>query len=302
MKYEEYEAGCSQAQIALLGPGRAGKTTLAYSVTHLGKTLGIESEEGVHAARDYICSENLEIELISKRVKDPKTGRMVPSLPEDEMPIGERLKELIEIAFSSPWDFVVVDSLTDIAGRFEDQYARKTGSTNQQDWYKIISGMKDFVRTLKRGNFHLVATCIAAPPRDGSMIEISPALPGQLRETLLPMFQSICLVGYNKKTKQRRLVVNDPARGLCDRFHSYGDAQEVDITDVPKDGIEGLILGATARAKEIEETGTKEEVPESIPVEDHHGKPVPIPETHDENGDPKPKAKKKVRRAHRVVT
>ena len=304
--------------------------------------MGIESEEGVHAARDYICADNLEIELISKRTKDAKTGRMVPCLPEDEMPIGERLKELISIAFSSKWDFVVVDSLTDIAGRFEDQYARKTGVTNQQDWYKIISGMKDFVRTLKRGNFHLIATCIAAPPREGSMIEISPALPGQLRETLLPMFQSICLVGYNKKTKQRRLVVNDPARGLCDRFHSFGEAQEVDITDSPKDGIEGLILGATARAREVKKAGIMEEAvqkdtqPEnqsaqgaSVPPTLHfteEGNPVAcqgrergtvctlntcehsdLPTLPPKEEDSIPKKKetpkaKKVRRAHRVVT
>jgi hypothetical protein len=102
------------------------------------------------------------------------------------------------------------------------------------------------------------------------------------------MFQSICLVSYDKKTKQRRLVVNDPARGLCDRFHSYGNAQEVDITDSPRAGIEGLILGATVRAREIEEARSEEEQ-EVVPVEDHHE-------------DPKPKAKKKVRRAHRVVT
>lgn len=27
---------------------------------------------------------------------------------------------------------------------------------------------------------------------------------------------------------------------------------------------------------------------ESVPIEDHHGNAVPIPETHDENGNPKP--------------
>jgi len=300
MKYEEYEEGCSRAQIALLGPGRAGKTSTAYAVSQLGRTLGIESEEGVHAARGYIKAENLEIELITKRVKDPKSGRLVPVLPDQEPPIQERLKEIIERAFSEKWDFVVVDSLTDLAGRFEDQYARKTGVTNQQDWYKIIAGMKDFVRTLKRGDFHLITTCIAAPPRDGSMVEISPSLPGQLRETLLPMFQSICLLSYDKKKKQRKLVVNDPARGICDRFHSFGDVKEVDITDDPRFGIEGLIKGALGAEVKESPKETVEEVKEqvSVPVEDNHGEPVPVPETHDGNGEPKVK---KARRAKRVI-
>lgn len=252
MKYSEYEVGKKYAQIALLGPGRAGKTCCAYSVSQLGKTLGIESEEGVHAAREYINPANLEIELISKRTKNPETGEYRPCRPEDEMSIAERLKEIIEIAFSSKWDFVVVDSLTDIAGRFEDQYARKE-SIKIQDWGRIISGMKDFVRTMKRGEFNLIMTCIAAPPRENSLIDVSPSLPGQLRETLLPMFQSICMVYYDKKLKQRQLIVNDPALGLCDRYHSFGkEVRAVDITDDPRGAIEGLILGAQGSPVELE--------------------------------------------------
>ena len=34
--------------------------------------------------------------------------------------------------------------------------------------------------------------------------------------------------------------------------------------------------------------------PTSVPVEDHHGKPVPIPKTHDENGNPKTKKKETI--------
>ena len=132
------------------------------------------------------------------------------------------------------------------------------------------------------------------------MVEISPSLPGQLRETLLPMFQSICLLSYDKKKKQRKLVVNDPARGICDRFHSFGDVKEVDITDDPRFGIEGLIKGALGAEVKESPKETVEEVKEqvSVPVEDNHGEPVPVPETHDGNGDPKVK---KARRAKRVI-
>jgi hypothetical protein len=289
MKYEEYAKGNKYAQIVLLGPGRAGKTVTAYSVSHLGKTLGIESEEGVHAAERYLKQENLEIELVTKRVKDPKTGHMIPCLPENEMPIKKRLDEIVEIAFSSKWDFVVVDSLTEIAGRFEDQYARKATIT-QQDWGRIISGMQDFVRTMKRGSFHLIMTCIAAPPREGSLIDISPSLPGKLRETLLPMFQSICLVTYDKKTKKRLLVVNDPARGLCDRFHSFGqDVNAVDITDNPRSGIEGLIMGAMGAPME-NEVATNDLVEEQVEAPDQ----LPQLDTVE------PPKVKKARRAKRV--
>jgi hypothetical protein len=164
---------------------------------------------------------------------------------EKRPPIRERLKEIIQKAYSGGYEFVIADSLTDIAGHFENEYARKSGQVAQGDWYKIIEGMKTFVHDLKNGDFHLIVTCIAAPPKEGSLIEIAPSLPGQLREQMLPMFQSIVLVTYDKKQKRHKLVVNDPARGLCDRFHSFGeDTYDVDITKNPLKAVRTMINAA----------------------------------------------------------
>lgn len=245
MRFEEFLEECSRAQIVVLGPQRAGKTSLVYSVSHLGKTLGIEAEEGVHAAADYINADNLEIETFTKKVK--KDGRWIPLPPDKQPPTRERTAQLVMKAYTGGYDFVVVDSLTEVAGKFENEFARK-GMPEQRDWYKIIEGMKMFVDDLKNGNFHLLCTCIAAPPKEGSMIEISPSLPGQLREQMLGKFQSIVLMSYNKKEKKRMLVVNDPARGLCDRFHSFGDAYAVDVTHKPLEAVKTLIEGATGGA------------------------------------------------------
>jgi hypothetical protein len=251
VRFDEYMEGCSRAQVILMGPGRAGKTTLAYSVSHLGKTLGIESEEGVHAARDYINVKNLDIETVAKRVKDPKTGRWVALPPESQ---------LVLKAFTGGYKYVVVDSLTDIAGRFEDEYARKTGTTSQQDWYKLVEGMKTFVRDLKNGPFHMIATCIAGAPKPGALIEISPSLPGQLRDQMAPMFQSIVLLTYDKKSKRRMLVVEDPVRGLCDRFHAFGEMSEVDVTERPLEVIQALMEAPEKEAVAEEEKQVVEEV------------------------------------------
>ena len=242
MRFDEYMADCNRAQVIILGPGRAGKTVLAYSVTKMGKTLAIESEEGLQSARKYIDGKNLEIETIAKKVKNPKTGKW-ESLPFDKQPpIKERLKELVLKAFSGGYQYVIVDSLTDVAGKFEDEYARQ-GVPHQNDWYKITEGVKSFVRDLKNGPFHLIMTCIAGAPKEGSLVEISPALPGQLRETVAPMFQSIVLLRYDKKDARWRLVVNNPAMGVCDRFHSFGWVKDVDITDRPQWAIQTLMNG-----------------------------------------------------------
>lgn len=266
-------AGCSRSQVIILGPGRAGKTTLAYSVSHTGKTLGIESEEGVHSAADFIKWGNLEIETISKKVKNLKTGVWESLPPEKQPPIKERLKELVVKAFTGGYENVVVDSLTDVAGKFEDEYAR-VGVPHQNDWYKITEGVKSFVRDLKNGPFNLIMTCIAGAPKEGSLVEISPALPGQLRETVAPMFQSIVLLRYEKKDKRWRLVVNDPAMGVCDRFHSFGKGvRDVDITDRPQWAIETLMQGPKNLSKSEEEGGEEEASAQSVvPVK----KPVSI--------------------------
>jgi hypothetical protein len=59
------------------------------------------------------------------------------------------------------------------------------------------------------------------------------------------MFQSIVLLSYDKKSRQRKLVVNDPARGLCDRFHSFGtEAVEVDIEGSPLPAVRRMIEAA----------------------------------------------------------
>jgi hypothetical protein len=252
--------------VIILGPGRAGKTVLAYSSSHTGKTLGIESEEGVHSAADYIHGPNLEIETISKKVKNPKTG-IWESLPWDKQPpVKERLKELVLKAFTGGYQNVVVDSLTDIAGKFEDEYAR-TGVPHQNDWYKITEGVKSFVRDLKNGPFNLIMTCIAVAPKEGSLVEVSLALPGQLKETIAPMFQSIILLKYEKKDKRWKLVVNDPSLGVCDRFHSFGKGiRDVDISNRPQWAMKTLMEGPKKLASTAGEGGTEEVSEEATTV------------------------------------
>lgn len=275
MRFEEYMAGCSRSQVIILGPGRAGKTTLAYSVSHTGKTLGIESEEGVHSAADFIKWGNLEIETIAKKVKNPRTGVWESLPPEKQPPIKERLKELVMKAFTGGYQNVVVDSLTDVAGKFEDEYAR-VGVPHQNDWYKITEGVKSFVRDLKNGPFNLLMTCIAGASKEGSLVEISPALPGQLRETVAPMFQSIVLLRYEKKEKRWKLVVNDPAMGVCDRFHSFGKGiRDVDITGRPQWAIETLMKGPKNLSESSEEGG-QEEVSEESEQSPVPASPAPV--------------------------
>ena len=271
MNFDEYMEGCSRAQMIVLGPGRVGKTSFVYSATHTGKTLGIEAEEGVHSAKDYIMGKNLEIEPLAKRVKNLKSGKWESLPPEKQPPIRERLKELVVKAFTGGYKNVIVDSLTDVAGRFEDEYAR-TGVPHQNDWYKITEGIKSFVRDLKNGPFNLLVTCIAQPPKEGALIGLSAALPGSLRDAIPPMFQSIVLIRYDKKERRHKLVVNDPGLGVCDRFKSFGEERDVDITNRPLWAMRTMIEAPQRAANPREEVDVSEdeeegsEAPPSRPV------------------------------------
>ena len=187
-------------------------------------------------------------------MRDPKTGIWKSLPPEQQPPIRERLKELTLKAFTGGYEIVLVDSLTDVASKCEEEYARKSGTVDQRDWFKLIETIRTFVHDLKNGSFHLIASCIAAPPKEGSLVEISPAVPGQLKEQLAPMFQSIVLVRYQKKEQRCMLVVNDRSLGVCDRFHSFGEGvREVDITDRPRWAIETMIHAAENFGKEAQE-------------------------------------------------
>jgi hypothetical protein len=270
MNFLDYMSSCNRAQVILLGPQRSGKTVLAYSVSNLGKTLGIEAEEGVHAAKDYVKASNLDIETLVKKVKNLKTGQWESMPPEKRPPIRERLKEIILKAYTGGYKYVVLDSLTATMAHFEDEYARSVGVVDLRDWGRIIEGGRSLVHDLLNGTFNLIVTCIAGAPKEGSLLEISPVLPGSLRESIVPSFNTIALLYYAKKDKRRKLVVNDPSLGCLDRFHAFGDVREVDIEGRPAEVIKTIMEAPTKvrneSSAEAEEGGPEESVVVSRPV------------------------------------
>jgi hypothetical protein len=198
------------------GPPGEGKTVLASQVTHLWKTLYIDAEGGVVSAIPFMNRDNLTVQII--REQDPSQFFL-------------RLQEAMDEAESGRYEAVVVDSLTEIASRMEDDYAIK-GETGFDKWSGLLERMKRFARRLRDMKCHVIATGITKPvARDDSGSTYEPAISGQA-SAFVPSYFDV--VGLMRKKATKSIVeyyfatTGPSAFQIRDRWRALAPEERVD--------------------------------------------------------------------------
>lgn len=181
MDWDTYLKQWAFVKAFVKGPTGSGKTFVAASATHQWRTLYIDVEGGLFSAFPTVKKENIEVRLIR----------------ESEAPdFFARLAEAVGEAESGKYQCVVLDSLTEIAGRMEDDYAQKssTGKVEFGDWFDMLGRIKRLCRRLRDCRCHTIVTSLTKPTgKDEGTAIFEPALSGQAAAIVPSMFDTVGL-------------------------------------------------------------------------------------------------------------
>ena len=139
-------------------------------------------------------------------------------------------------AMSGEYEAVVVDSISEISGRMEDEYASKgDGKLELQDWFKMTDRVKKFSRMLRDLPCHTIVTALTKPTgkEDASAI-FEPCLPGQTAAIVPGFFD---LVGLIRKgaAKNYLLATDGPSiYQVKDRSHALIAEEPISSTEPHK--------------------------------------------------------------------
>lgn len=180
VKLSTYLKEKAHVNLCLLGPPGGGKTFLAASASRLGKTLLIELEGGVISARDVVDEESIEI------------------MPASNLRTAEDTREFERtirgIGDEGRFEWVILDSFTELAGRLEEDYARTNGTPTIKDWCVMVERLQTVARMLRDGPFHTIVTVLAETRDESSRLAYTPALPGKCKTTIPSYFHTTLLV------------------------------------------------------------------------------------------------------------
>lgn len=251
MDFDEYLAKWTFLKVFLKGGSGVGKTGLAAQATHVWKTLYIDVEGGLFSAFNVVKKENCEVRLI--REQDPKDffGSLADAIGEAE---------------SGKYECVVVDSLTEIAGRMEDEYAQKsnTGKVEFGSWYELQERLRRMCRRLKDMNCHTIVTNLTKPTsQDKAEAVFEPVFPGQSATVIPSFFDTTGLLRKitGPKGSEYVLTTDGPAiYQVRDRYRALAADEKISEKDPGRiwKKLQAGIIAMSAGGKEgVKETATK---------------------------------------------
>ncbi|MGH9388835.1 MAG: AAA family ATPase [Vicinamibacteria bacterium] len=184
LNWSQYLAQYQFVNAFVKGPPGDGKTYLAAGASQIGKTLAIDVEGGLISARDVINPKNLTILLVKEQ--DPKA-------------FFEKLSEAVGQALSGEYEWIILDSMSEVAGRMEDEYATasKDGRVDIKDWFVLTERVKRFGRLLRDLPCNKIVTAITKPTGkedDGGKTIFEPVLPGQTAAVVPSFFDIVGLM------------------------------------------------------------------------------------------------------------
>lgn len=219
-EFDDYLRGQVRIKAFIKGPPGCGKTVLAAGITHLGRTLYVDVEGGVMSAVPVVNRQNIVLRVIKQ--------------PDNKM-FFEKLGEVMGEAMSGEYDAVVIDSLTEIAGRMEDEYATaqgKGGEVGIKDWFLLTDRVKRLSRTLRDLPCHTVVCALTKPTgREEANAIFEPILPGQTSAIVPSFFDIVGLLrkGSGKAGDKFFFSTMGPSVfQVRDRTHTLAGEEEID--------------------------------------------------------------------------
>lgn len=217
--WTNYLSAYGNVKAFVKSPPGGGKTYLAASITKICKTLFVDVEGGLISAYPVVDPKNLTLRLI--RETDPKA-------------FFSKLTDVTNEALSGQYEAVVIDSLTEIVGRMEDEYSSvsKNGKLEFGDWYVLMDRVKRFGRVLRDLPCHTIVTSLTKPTgkEDGTHI-FEPVLPGQSCAVVPSFFDIVGLLrrGAGKSAAAYSIVTDGPTvYQVRDRTHTLAAEEVID--------------------------------------------------------------------------
>lgn len=229
MSIDEYLKSHARLKVCLEGPPGAGKTILASSVTRLGRTLYVDFEGGILSSLRFgvVNRENLQLFR-------PEPGEFGAETwtPQAVRKFEEQLVKMIHGGSTKkPYEFVVIDSISEVGSRLEENYAAKTDVPTIKDWQVIIERVQTFCRTMRDLPVHFICTVLTNSKDSGDGdTTMQVALPGKSRTTVPSYFHATLLLKAEKVATTRKHYCYASAPGIAnvrDRYRALEDKTEI---------------------------------------------------------------------------
>lgn len=200
MDFDTYLRSYTWVKAFLKGPPGSGKTYLAAAATHLWKTLYVDVEGGLLSAFPIVKRDHIVVRLI----KEPEAGAFF-----------DRLADAVDEAERGQYECVVLDSITEVSGRMEDEYSAqsKTGKIEFGEWFVLIERIKRLARRLRDLKCHTIVTSLTKPTgKEEATTIFEPILPGQASATVPSMYDIVGLLRKGVgKTPEYTVAVDGPS-------------------------------------------------------------------------------------------
>jgi hypothetical protein len=223
VKFEEYLMQYQAVKAFVKGPPGSGKTFLAASASAIWTTLFIDVEGGIRSAIPVVNRGNMELRV----VRESDSKRFFDSLASV---VGE--------AVSGKFECVVIDSIGEVAGRMEDQYASRDDAkgVDIKDWFEMTGRVKKFCRLLRDLPCHVIMTCLTKPTgKDEAKTIFEPILPGQTAAMVPSWFDIVALMRKQPEKTSVRYIFTTEGPSIYqvrDRTHTL-DGEETVSKDAP---------------------------------------------------------------------
>lgn len=217
MTLEEYLAQNSHVKVLVKGPSGIGKTVLCAQASYLWKTLYIDTDGGIISAlKKSVKRDNIDIRILKN--------------PDHEVFLA-KLAECLEEAEAGKFECVVMDHMTEVASRIEEDCQEKHEGFDV--YREMLKRLMRFSRRLRDLPCHTIAAAHTKPTsKEDSTAIFELAINGQSSGIIPGYFDVVGLV--QKKTEKggkSRHVFTTTGLSLHqvrDRWRALNPEEEID--------------------------------------------------------------------------